>query len=141
MFGMIALPYNSLQLLDDDGMGACLDRVAAHLAPGGFFAVECVDFQARSSAVDVDMEPLGAGSLPSGERVELSGALYHDLRRRRSTYRRCFTVDGQRYDDAVHIRSLAADELFGFLSDHGLEVTWQERIGARTRCLATVEVP
>jgi hypothetical protein len=137
-FGLVVIAYNSVQLLDDAGRLACLRAAAAHLAPAGALALECTDFQRGVVTPSVEPESLGAGRLPSGERVELSGSLEHDLAARTSTYRRRFVVDGNGYHDAVVIRSLDREELVDLVQRAGLFPHTVTVDGARTRLVATL---
>src|SRR3712207_7245438 len=56
-FDLVAIPYNSLQLLVGlDDMVACLRCAALHLCPGGLLALEVTDFQAGAVNAEVDDE-------------------------------------------------------------------------------------
>jgi SAM-dependent methyltransferase len=137
-FPLAAVPYNSLQLVDDAGAMACMLAVADHLEPGGAIAVECTDFQRDVVTADVGDEELGRGRLPTGESVVLTGSLAHDLAARTSIYRRRFTVDGVVYDHDIVIRSISAPELVALMEGCGVTVETVECSGPRTRCVGTV---
>src|SRR5581483_663215 len=50
-FPLVMIPYNTLQLLPDDGARAqCFATVARHLAPDGLFALEVTDFLVGATA-------------------------------------------------------------------------------------------
>jgi SAM-dependent methyltransferase len=137
-FSLAAVPYNSLQLVDDAGAAACLAAVVDHLVPGGAVAVECTDFQQDVVTPIVDEEELGRGQLASGASVVLTGSLGHDLTTRTSLYRRTFTVDGAPYDHDLVIRSISAPELVAVLEASGVTVETVDCVGPRTRCVGRV---
>jgi SAM-dependent methyltransferase len=134
-FQLAAVPYNSLQLVDDGGAVACMQAVVDHLAPGGTIAVECTDFQHDVVTPQVGDEELGRGRLPTGASVVLTGSLCHDLAARTSLYRRTFTVDGVEYDHDIVIRSISATELVDLMEGCGVTVDAADRAGPRTRCV------
>ena len=131
-FGLVAIPYNSLQLLvsDDDAVD-CLRCAAAHLLPGGAVALEVTDFQREAVRDRVDLEPLA-----SAEGVELRGALSHDRGRRTTTYHRRFTEGGRRRVDHVTLRCLDRAELDRLLERAGLEAVEVEEDGPRLLAVA-----
>jgi trans-aconitate methyltransferase len=134
-FPLAAVPYNSLQLVDDAGAVACMAAVVEHLEPGGAIAVECADFQHDVVTALVEDEELGRGRLPTGESVVLTGSLAHNLTARTSLYRRRFTVDGVAHDHDIKIRSISAAELVALMEGCGVTVETLDSSGARTRCV------
>ena len=126
-FGLVAIPYNSLQLLvADDDVVACLRCAADHLLPGGVVALEVTDFQREAVRDRVDLEPLA-----SAEGVDLWGALCHDRSRRITTYHRRFAQGGRRRVDHVALRCLDRAELDRLLDRAGLEAVEVEEDGPR----------
>ena len=144
-FDLVAIPYNTLQLLEHDpglgpgqrgepghGMLACLRSAAAHLAPGGALALEVTDFQAGAVRTSVALEPLA-----QADGVRLLGALEHDLERRVTTYHRRFEEAGQARVDHVRLRCLGREELEALLDRAGLEATQVHEDPPRLLCVAT----
>jgi len=132
-FALIAIPYNSLQLLDVAGRADCLRAAAAALAAGGILAVECTNFQADVVTASVDEEELA-----SHDGVVLYGAVEHDLAARRTEYRRRFDVGGETFRDQTAIWSLREDELLRELDVAGFVTHSVDRDGATVRCVATL---
>lgn len=131
-FGVVAVPYNSLQLLvDTDDMARCLRCAAAHLAPGGLLALEVTDFQDGAVHSSVD-----AAVLASADGVTLHGALTHDLSRRVTTYHRRFQEGGEVRVDHVRLRCLDQAELEAVLALAGLQSADLRRDGSRLFCAA-----
>jgi SAM-dependent methyltransferase len=117
-FGLVAVPYNSLQLLlTTEAMTACLRAAAAHLRSDGLLALEVTDFQAEAVRTRVDAEEVA-----SADGVVLEGSLVHDLARRRTTYQRRFRSDGWSWEDHVRLRCLDRDELGLLLTAAGLSL-------------------
>ena len=132
-FGLVAIPYNSLQLLvDEDEMVGCLRCAAAHLVPGGALALEVTDFQAGAVRTSV-----GPEQLARAEGVSLHGALTHDLGRRVTTYHRRFEESGQARVDHVRLRCLRPDELTALLREAGLGQVEVQEDPPRLYCTAT----
>ena len=130
-FGVVAIPYNSLQLLvDDEDLLSCLTCAVSHLRPGGVLALEVTDFQAGAVRTSAGPELLG-----SGDGVVLRGALVHDLSARVTTYHRRFEEGGRMLVDHVRMRCLDGPELEGLLARAGLEVA--EMTGAPPRLYCT----
>jgi len=133
-FGLVVLPYNSLQLLlDDDDLVACLRCARSHIEPGGVMALEVTDFQQGSVRSSVAEEPLG-----SGDGVVLYGALVHDLPNRVTTYHRRFEEGREVRVDHVHLRCLDRRELEGLLEQAGLRLAEVSEDGGRLFCVATL---
>ena len=72
-FPLIVVPYSSIQLLDDDGRGACFHCVAEHLEPDGVVALEIGEEPTEGLATD-DVEPVAATEI-GGVRVLFSAGL------------------------------------------------------------------
>ncbi len=132
-FSVVAIPYNSLQLLvDDDDLVACLTGAAAHLRPEGALALEVTDFQAGAVAPSAGPELLG-----SADGVTLHGAVAHDLRRRVTTYHRRFQEGERARVDHVRLRCLHVAELERLLAAAGLELDDVKWTPPRLLCTAT----
>ena len=130
-FPVVAIPYNSLQLLvDDDDLLACLRCAAWHLRPYGALALEVTDFQAGVVTTTAGPELLG-----SADGVTLHGSVVHDLRRRVTTYHRRFDEGGQVRVDHVRLRCLHLGELEALLTAAGLEL--DDVSGAPPRFMCT----
>lgn len=115
-FGLVAVPYNSLQLLGSDGeMVACLRVAAEHVAPGGLLAVEVGDFQAGATRDSVDPELLA-----DADGVRLYGALVHDRAGRTTIYHRRFEQGRAVHVDHVRLRCLDRAELEELFRQAGL---------------------
>ncbi len=135
-FALVAIPYNSLQLLvDDDDLVSCLRGAAAHLRAGGALALEVTDFQAGAVTTSAGPELLGRA-----QGVTLYGALVHDLARRVTTYHRRFEEAGRALVDHVHLRCLDRSELEAMLGEAGLRVEEVRGAGPRLLCTATPAV-
>jgi SAM-dependent methyltransferase len=132
-FALVAIPYNSLQLLDVAGRADCLRAAGGALTGGGMLAVECTDFQANVVSQSVDEEELA-----SHDGVVLYGAVEHDLAARRTEYHRRFVVGGETFRDRTAIWSLHEDELLSELVGAGFVADSVERDGATVRCVATL---
>jgi SAM-dependent methyltransferase len=117
-FDLVAIPYNSLQLLvREEDMVSCLARAVSHLRPGGLVALEVTDFQEGAVRTEVPLELLAVE-----DGVVLHGGLTHDLGRRRTTYHRRFQQHGSTWVDEVTLRSFRQDELEQVLGAAGLEL-------------------
>jgi SAM-dependent methyltransferase len=131
-FGLVTIPYNSLQLLaSDEDRLACLRAAASHLAPGGMLALEVTDFQAG-----VVVDRVGPELLASADGVTLHGALVHDRDRRMTTYHRCFEEEGRALVDHVHLRCLDRSELGRLLDGAGLRAVEVRESPPRLTCAA-----
>lgn len=130
-FAVVAVPYNSIQLLDDAGRAAALAHIAGHLADGGRVALEVTDFLAGAHVLRVSLTRTAAA-----EGVEAWGALEHDPHRRTTTYHRELVVAGRRVVSHVVLRSLDEAELRRDLDAVGLAVERVERDGYRLRVVA-----
>ena len=140
-FGLVAIPYNSLQLLvDDDDVLSCLRCAAAHLLPGGVVAFEVTDFQLGARRASVGLEVLARA-----EGATLHGALVHDFSRRVSTYHRRFEEGGRARVDHVSLRCFRAAELEALLARAGLDLVDVAEEGPRrfsvARHLASAPAP
>ena len=127
-FALVAIPYNSLQLLlDDDAIVGCLSVAAAHLAPHGLIAFEATDFAAED---DVDDELLA-----EADGVRLSGSLrvdgdvlhYH---------RRFECDDGAVHADTISLRRAGASNAEGWISAAGLQTVSADWVGLGLRLTA-----
>jgi SAM-dependent methyltransferase len=134
-FAVVAIAYNSLQLLlDDDDLVACLRCAGSHLLPGGVLALEVTDFQDGAVRCSVAPVPLG-----SGDGVLLRGGLVHDLSQRVTTYHRRFEEGGQTRVDHVRLRCLDQAELLTLLGRAELQVAHLTRKASRLFCVAVAE--
>lgn len=132
-FAVVAIPYNSLQLLvDDDDLLACLRCAARHLRPEGVLALEVTDFQAGAAVTTA-----GPDLLASADGVTLHGAVVHDLRHRVTIYHRRFEEGGQARVDHVRLRCLHLGELEALLAAAGLELDDVTGAPPRFMCAAT----
>jgi len=132
-FALVAIPYNSLQLLlEDDDIVACLRCAGSHLRPGGVLGLEVTDFQHGAVRASVAAERLG-----HADGVTLHGALVHDFSSRVTTYYRRFEEGGEALVDHVHLRCLGHAELEDLLGRAGLAVTNVAREGQRAFWEAT----
>ena len=115
-FSLVAIPYNTLQLLASDAeVTACLRAAADHLLPGGVVGFEVTDFQAGVVRTEVAPERLA-----HADGVTLYGALSHDLPGRVTTYRRHFEEGGRHRRDEIRLRCLRAEDLERLLAGAGL---------------------
>lgn len=130
-FAVVAVAYNSLQLLDRAGRLACLRTAADHLAPGGRLALEVTDFQAGVTSTSVPLRHL-AGD----EHLSIWGALEHDLEARRTTYHRRTEWGGRRRVDHVVLHALDEAAVRAELGESGLAVERVEPDGYRLRLVA-----
>ncbi|HEX2063324.1 MAG TPA: class I SAM-dependent methyltransferase [Acidimicrobiales bacterium] len=126
-FGLVAVPYNSLQLLgSDEEIVASLRVAAEHLAPGGLLALEVGDFQAGATRDAVAPELLA-----EADGVRLYGALVHDRAGRTTTYHRRFEQDGAAHVDHVRLRCLDRAELEGLFHQARLGLVEARKDGHR----------
>lgn len=125
-FGLIAIPYNSLQLLDTDGMVDCLRCARDHLAPGGVVALEATPFAAPAAVAPELLASVDGVTLVGSLEVGGDGVLH---------YHRRFTEGGDVYEDVVSIRSLDIGALCRVLDAAGLRLRTARQDG--TRVLAT----
>ncbi len=133
-FALVALPYNSLQLLvEDDDAVACLRCAALHLASDGVLALEVTDFQKGAVRDRVGLELLA-----QADGVTLHGALVNQRSRRVSIYHRRFEEGGEVRVDHVRLRCLDRPELECMLERAGLQLTEVNEEGQRLFCAATV---
>ena len=130
-FDVVAVPYNSLQLLTDDAAAAaCLAAAAACLRPGGVLALEVTSY---ASPGGVAGEPLGRGTL-CGLSVDLVGGFEHDPARGLTRYHRRWTLQRPGdppfvLDDTVTLRSFDERTLDGLAAGAGLEPADRETRG------------
>jgi len=126
-FGLVAIPYNSLQLLgDDDGVLACLRAAAEHVAPHGLLAFEVTDFPAQD---DVDNELIAEddGVRLTGS-LRIDGSLLH--------YRRRFEADGDVYEDVLTLRRDGATNSLRWIEAAGLTTVSADWVGLGLRVTA-----
>lgn len=90
-FGVIAIPFSSVQQLDTAGRVACFARSADHLAPNGVLGLEITELPMDQLAT-VEPEPIAADRV-DGEPVLLYAGLQVD--ERTVTYQRRFDVGGR----------------------------------------------
>jgi hypothetical protein len=128
-FGLVAIPYNSLQLLDEAGAVETLRCAAAHLAPGGVVAFEATDFGA-----DHDVEP---EVLASTDGVTLTGWLRVDRAAGVLHYHRRFSCDGAVVlEDVVSLRRSGASSAERLVAEAGLRMVSAEWAGLGLRVVA-----
>jgi SAM-dependent methyltransferase len=130
-FGLVAIPYNSLQLLSWPDAVACLRCAAGHLAPGGLIAFEATDFAA---AGDVAEEVLA-----SEDGVTLVGSLTVDgdwLH-----YHRRFTEGASVHEDTVSLRRAGASTAEALVAAAGLRVVSADWVGLGLRVVAASSIP
>jgi len=116
-FGLVAIPYNSLQLLSFDDAAACLRGAAAHLSADGVVAFETTDFTADH---DVPAEVLA-----DAEGVTLTGGL--TVEGEWLHYWRRFEEAGEVFEDCVTLRrsgAASADELVAAAGLHVVSTEW-----------------
>ena len=129
-FGVVAIPYNSLQLLDDDGdRVACLRSAFGHLAPRGRLAFETTDF----------LDGLEGGNtgevlLAHDSGTELWGELV--VQGSWALYRRRFVENGEAVEDEVSLQSLTEGDVRRLVAEAGGTVIRDERHGRATRWVA-----
>ena len=115
-FSLVAIPYNTLQLLATDAeVTACLRGAAGHLLPGGRVGFEVTDFQRGAVRTEVP-----AALLARADGVTLHGALSHDLAGRVTTYRRCFEEGGAQRHDELRLRCLGREDVERLVARAGL---------------------
>src|SRR5205814_1653308 len=132
-FGLVLIPYNSVQLLDAAARRACLQAVAGALSPRGRLALETTDFHGDVTVTRIELEPLGEAA-----GIFLEGGVVHDLTGRSSVYTRRFSGDGWTVEDAVTIWSVSADELRQLVEAAGFAIDELAQDGSLTRCVATL---
>ena len=117
-FGLVAIPYNSIQLLlHAEDRTACLRCAARHLLPGGVVALETTDFQLGAVRAEV-----GPELLATAEGVTLHGSLTHDRATRTTTYHRRFEDGDCTLVDEVRLRCLDGEELAALVATAGLRL-------------------
>lgn len=123
-FALVAIPYNSLQLLaDDDAAVETLRGAGDHLLPHGLVAFEATDFGVES---DIEPELLASDdlvSLTGWLRIEpdAGGGLLH--------YHRRFEEGGETYEDVVTLRRAGASKAEDWVRDAGLKLVSAEWSG------------
>ena len=127
---VVAVPYNSLQLLTGAGdAAACLAAAGACLSPGGVLALEVTSYAPAGGTADhrsaVAGEPLGRGTV-CGLSVELVGGFDHDPGLGLTHYHRRWTLQrpGEPafvLGDTVALRSFDEATLDGLAAGVGLE--------------------
>jgi SAM-dependent methyltransferase len=133
-FGLIAIPYNSLQLLLDPADAvSCLRCAASHLRPGGLIAFEATDFAA---ARDVPPEELA-----SADGVTLVGSLTVDAGADVLHYHRRFTEGGESFEGTVSLRRPGAATAEALVAEAGLRVVSAEWSGLGLRVVAASTIP
>lgn len=133
-FGLVAIPYNSLQLLLDEAeVVACLRCAAEHLKPGGLIAFEATDFAATG---DVEPEVLAEDS---EEGVRLIGSLRveGDVLH----YHRRFEADGGVVEDTVSLRRSGSSSAERLVREAGLRVVSAEWFGLGLLVVAGTTIP
>jgi SAM-dependent methyltransferase len=130
-FGLVCVPYNSLQLLSFDDAVACLRCAARHLSADGVIAFEATDF-----AVDHDVAP---EVLASADGLVLTGwlAVEGDWLH----YGRRFEEGGQAFEDRVTLRRSGASSADALVAAAGLRVVSSEWAGLGLRVVAAPTLP
>ena len=137
-FDVVAVAYNSLQLLTGDGEAAeCLAAAGACLRPGGVLALEVTSYAPAAGTADhpsaVAGEPLGRGTV-CGLSVELVGGFAHDPGPGLTHYHRRWMLrrPGEPafvLGDTVALRSFDEPTLDGLAAGAGLEPGERETRG------------
>jgi SAM-dependent methyltransferase len=126
-FPLVAIPYNSLQLLPDAaGRTDCFASVARHLAPEGLLALEVTDFLVDATAPVAPTEPLA-----SADGITLYAALDTSPPERTSWYQRRYVFDDGTPDvrDTVVLREVDEHDLAALAAGAGFDVVEAERHG------------
>lgn len=132
-FALVAIPYNSLQLLlDDDAIVDCLSCAAAHLAPAGLVAFEVTDFLAEG---DVAPEVLA-----EADGVTLTGSLQVDAARDALHYHRRFEEAGGVHEDTVSLRRSGASNAERWVAASGLQLVSADWSGLGLRVVARTTI-
>jgi SAM-dependent methyltransferase len=130
-FSLVAIPYNSLQLLlTEDEAVDCLRAAAAHLAPGGLIAFEATDFGADA---DVEAEVLaedGADGIRLIGSLQVDGGVLH--------YHRRFEADGAVFEDTVSLRRAGSSTAERLVREAGLRVVSADWLGLGLLVVATI---
>jgi SAM-dependent methyltransferase len=121
-FGAVIIPYNSIQLLDEEGMVDCLRCARAHAAPGGVVALEITDFGTPSSVAPEVLASADGVTLVGSLEVNGDGALH---------YHRRFTEGREAVQDTLSIRPLDLVGLCRLLDAAGLQLHTARQDGAR----------
>jgi SAM-dependent methyltransferase len=130
-FGLVAIPYNSLQLLSWDDAAACLRCASAHLAPSGLIAFEATDFAARG---DVPEEVLAeADGVTLVGSLQVDGDWLH--------YHRRFTEGASVHEDTVSLRRAGASTAKALVAAAGLRVVSADWVGLGLRVVAASTIP
>lgn len=133
-FAVVAIPYNSLQLLlDDAGIVASLRCAADHLLPHGVVAFEVTDFPAED-----DVEP---AVLAEADGVVLAGSLRVDHERDVLHYRRRFEEGDDAYEDTISLRRSGASNAEHWVRAAGLTVVSADWVGLGLRVVARTTIP
>lgn len=106
-FGVVAIPFSSVQQLDDAGRAACFAAVAAHLAPGGVLALEITRLPMDELA-SVELEPIAADRV-DGVPVLLYAGL--DVHEASVTYLRRFDVGGETSEADVTLAAVTRTQI------------------------------
>lgn len=127
-FSVVAIPYNSLQLLAGDlDVRACLRCALAHIDDDGVVAFELTDFVEDAGDAFADMELLA-----SAEGMSMWGAVRHQGDVPVTTYTRRFEEEGVIHDDAIVLRSFRPGEVAQLVQDAGGVVVRHVVEGTRT---------
>jgi SAM-dependent methyltransferase len=126
-FALVAIPYNSLQLLlDDDAIVDCLQAAAASLQPHGLIAFEATDFPAED---DVDDELLAeADGMRLIGSLRVDGDILH--------YHRRFEENGVAHTDTISLRRGGASNAERWVSAAGLQTVSADWVGLSLRVTA-----
>jgi SAM-dependent methyltransferase len=133
-FGLVIIPYNSLQLLSDEAeQRRCFERISRHLDAGGLLGLEVTDFLVSATAPVAPAEPLAAA-----EGVTLYGALDTSPPERMTWYQRRYVFDDGTPDvrDTVGLRAVDEGDLAALAAEVGFDVVESERTGRRLSWVA-----
>ena len=126
-FALVAIPYNSLQLLlTDDAVVDCLRLAGEHLADRGLVAFETTDFPAEDDVEDT--------VLAEADGVTLTGSLHVDgdvLH-----YHRRFHEGGESHHDTISLRRGGASNAERWVADAGLQTVSADWVGLGLRVTA-----
>lgn len=132
-FAVVAIPYNSLQLLGDDAdVVACLRAAADHVAAHGMVAFEVTDFPGGDEDVENEL-------IADEEGVRLIGSLRRDGNLLH--YARRFEADNDVYEDVLTLRRDGASSALRWVEETGLKLVSADWVGLGLRVTARTAAP
>jgi SAM-dependent methyltransferase len=130
-FGLVAIPYNSLQLLSWDDAVACLRCASEHLRPGGLIAFEATDFAAAGDVAEEVLAVADGVSLVGSLQVDGDWLHYH----------RRFSEGASVHEDTVSLRRAGASTAEALVAAAGLRVVSADWVGLGLRVVAASTIP